>query len=404
MIGSGLRRIDSRRIPNARGEIRATLVVRNESLRLPAVLDHHRKLGVDRFFVVDSGSTDGTLDWLRAQPDVRLFAGDAPFRTHKAIWRHALLREFFDGCWGLHLDADELFVHPGMERVGLPRFCEFLDREGVVGAFAVLVDMYAAEPLERVRYRRGDSLPECFPFFDRSGYHLRFRGIRHGRTVAPLFQVSGGPRERVFFEPHASRWRRALAASLFDIRHREPPRATRIPGLGPLLNRVAKRALPDYAPNCGKVPLLRWAPGHGIQTWCLEALHEVEPRVPLSRCWSALLHFKNIPGLRERVHEAVEQKLYGEADREYERYHQVLRVRDEIVFFGPQSTRFESTADLLEAGLMRSTPEWETHAAVSSRASEASEAKLVTGRRAIPVTSLGPSAREVGGAPSRPDP
>lgn len=359
MSGVELRRIDSRPIPSTNEEVRASLIVRNESERLPAILDHHREIGVDRFFIVDNGSTDGTVDLLLAEPDVQLFSTDAPFRTRKAYWRHALLGEFFSECWGLHLDADELFVYPGMEQIGLRRFCGFLDREGVVGIFAVLVDMYAKESIERVPYRAGDSLVECFPYFDRDGYHLRFRGKRRRRAVAPAFQVSGGPRERVFFAQRATPWSRALARRLYDIRRTAPHRAARVPGLGPFLNTMARRALPPYAPNCGKVPLLRWAPRHAIQLRCLEALHEVEPAIPLSRCWSALLHFKNIPGLRERVREAAEKRLYGEADREYDRYHEVLRDRVELVLFGPQSTRFASTADLLKAGLMRSTPELE---------------------------------------------
>jgi len=357
--GTEIRRIDSRPIPAPMGEVRASLVVRNESLRLPAVLDHHRKIGVDRFFVVDNGSTDGTVELLLEQPDVTLFASDAPFRTRKAYWRHALLEEFFSECWGLHLDADELFVYPGMEEVGLHRFCEFLAREKVAGVFAALIDMYAQESIERVPYRPGESLVERFPYFDRTGYHLRFRGVRHGREVSPAFQLSGGPRERVFFSQRAPRWSRALARRLYDIRRTEPARVVQIPGLGPFLNKAARRALPPYAPNCGKVPLLRWRRGDALKVWCLEALHEVEPRIPLSHCWAALLHFKNIPGLRERVREAVEGRLYGDADREYDRYHQVLRDRGELVLYGPNSARFTSTTDLLETGLIRSTPAWE---------------------------------------------
>eukprot|EP01031_Cornospumella_fuschlensis_P042141 gene42141-51456_t len=44
-----------------------------EALRLPSTLDHHRRLGVDRFLVIDNGSVDGTVDYLTSQPDVHLF-------------------------------------------------------------------------------------------------------------------------------------------------------------------------------------------------------------------------------------------------------------------------------------------------------------------------------------------
>ena len=352
-----LRRIDSRPTARTKSELGATLIVRNESLRLPAVLDHHRRIGVDRFFVVDNGSSDGTLELLLAEPDVHVFWTDAPFRTRKGHWRGALVEEFFQDCWSLHIDADELFLHPGMEQIDLHRFCRFLDEEGVAGIVAVMVDMYAKEPPEQVAYQPGESLVERYPFFDRSGYHLRLRGKRKRNRLAPAFQISGGPRERLFFahDVRAGRWRHALAARLYDIRRTAPHRATRIP----CINSVARRALPPYAPICVKVPLLRQEPGRAIQIASLADLHYVEPPIPLSNCWAGLLHFKYMPDLREHVREADEKKLYGGADAEYERYNAVLQQTDELVLYGPQSARFESTADLVEAGLMRLSPEFE---------------------------------------------
>jgi hypothetical protein len=349
--------MDSRPVPGVQGELRASLIVRNESLRLPAVLDHHRRMGVDRFFIVDNASDDGTLDLLLAQSDVHLFSTEAPFRTRKAHWRRALVDEFFRDRWGLHLDADELFLFPGMERMDLHGFCAFLDAEGAAGIFAPLVDMYGAESIDQAPYRPGESLVERYPFFDRGGYHLRFRGKRRRERVAPPFQLSGGPRERVFFARHAGPVSRWLATRFYEVRRTAPHPATRIPGVGSVLNSLARRALPPYAPNCGKVPLLRWHPDLAIQTHCLEALHQVEPAIPLSRCWGALLHFKYLPGLREHVKEAAEKKLYGDADAEYARYAEVLQATHELVLYGPHSARFESTADLIGAGLMRATEE-----------------------------------------------
>jgi len=49
--------------PVAPGEIRAFARCRDERLRLPAFLRHYRALGVNRFFIVDNGSSDGTVDW-----------------------------------------------------------------------------------------------------------------------------------------------------------------------------------------------------------------------------------------------------------------------------------------------------------------------------------------------------
>jgi len=56
-----------------RGAIPCFAVMRDEAVRLPHWLAHHRALGVDRFLIVDNGSTDGTLDMLRAEPDVTVW-------------------------------------------------------------------------------------------------------------------------------------------------------------------------------------------------------------------------------------------------------------------------------------------------------------------------------------------
>ena len=77
MASGTLQRIDSHPIYDSRDEIRAFMTVRNEALRLPSTLRHHRTLGVDRFFVLDNGSTDGTLDYLAGEPDVTRFEVDS---------------------------------------------------------------------------------------------------------------------------------------------------------------------------------------------------------------------------------------------------------------------------------------------------------------------------------------
>jgi hypothetical protein len=68
-----LQKLDSKRIPNNRNEIRAFVGVRNELARLPNFLEYHRQLGVDRFFVMDNESDDGTRDYVLSQPDCHCF-------------------------------------------------------------------------------------------------------------------------------------------------------------------------------------------------------------------------------------------------------------------------------------------------------------------------------------------
>ena len=53
-----MERLDDKPIPRGSGEIRCFCVGRNEAVKIPQFLEHHRGLGVDRFFYVDNGSDD----------------------------------------------------------------------------------------------------------------------------------------------------------------------------------------------------------------------------------------------------------------------------------------------------------------------------------------------------------
>ena len=47
--------------------------LRNERLRLPGFLEHHRRMGVNRFLLIDNNSDDGSTEFLSLQKDVCLF-------------------------------------------------------------------------------------------------------------------------------------------------------------------------------------------------------------------------------------------------------------------------------------------------------------------------------------------
>jgi Glycosyl transferase family 2 len=79
-MSSAPQRLDTRPLPDTRGECRAFLTVRDEGVRLPYLLDYHRRLGVDRFFINDNRSTDHSREYALSQPDCHVFASDGSFR------------------------------------------------------------------------------------------------------------------------------------------------------------------------------------------------------------------------------------------------------------------------------------------------------------------------------------
>ena len=191
-----------------RGEIRAFATCRNERLRLPAFLQHYRDLGVARFFIVDNESSDGTAEYLEAQPDVHLFRTTNRYsEAGMGIdWVNALLARFGTGSWCVTVDIDELLVYPGSEHAALPGFTKYLDENGVEALACMLLDMYPETPLKDSAYSAGDLLAAA-PYFDAGPYR------RVPVSKCPGVLIRGGMRERVFYPEFRAR---GFGAKLFD--------------------------------------------------------------------------------------------------------------------------------------------------------------------------------------------
>ena len=129
-------------VPDIHNEIRLFLIVRNEITRLPYLFSYYRNLGVGRFFVVDDRSDDGSRDFLLSQENCHVFHPSNSYNQGGKRWHNLLLDTYGSGHWCLVVDADELLVYPGCERLPLPDFCKFLDTEGSTAFFAFLLDMY----------------------------------------------------------------------------------------------------------------------------------------------------------------------------------------------------------------------------------------------------------------------
>jgi glycosyltransferase involved in cell wall biosynthesis len=192
---SDLRRLDCRAVPSSRDEIRAFLLVRNEIRRLPFTLAHHRALGVQRFFVVDNGSSDGTIDYLLAETDVHLYETTASYQDARngIDWLELLLHVYGQDRWCLLLDADEHLVYPECETVGLPEFCRALEARGLNCLATSFVDLYADGSIADTHLSLERPPLEICRFFDSRGYY----SIPCGGSHVP--RIFGGSRARLFW-------------------------------------------------------------------------------------------------------------------------------------------------------------------------------------------------------------
>lgn len=124
-------------------------------------LSHYRMLGVVRFKYIDNGSTDGSAEYLQAQPDVdwlyqkETYGPDNLWGSH---WQTAEIRRSCPDAWVLALDTDEL-LHLPLD-IGIGEMADIMDAEGADLMKANIIDLY---PRGRLR---GASMADCV-WYDR---------------------------------------------------------------------------------------------------------------------------------------------------------------------------------------------------------------------------------------------
>jgi len=280
--------------------------MRNEALRLPYFLEYYRKLGVDQFFIVDNGSTDGTHELLKAQPDVSLWHTEASYRRAKfgVLWLNNLLNEFGHKHWCLVVDVDELFTYPHHSTRPLSALTDWLEAGKINTFAAMLLDMYAKTPAP---YEPGQNPLEVLTHFDAGNYTQR-RNIRFTELW-----IQGGPRQRLFF-----------------------------------------RAQPNKAPALNKTPLVHWRKHYvyisSTHLLLPRSLNQTYEREGGERMCGALLHTKFLPDHAMRAKEELQRGEHYAHGAEYLAYSENAKALNEM--WGPQSTAYIDWQQLERLGLI----------------------------------------------------
>jgi hypothetical protein len=182
------------------GETDLFTVCRNEAHLLPHFLHHYRTLGVDRIYVIDNASTDGTAALLAGMEDVwHLHTTAHYFSANDGCdWVRAVVEAEAPGRWGIFADADELLVWPGCEDIPLPVLVDALEATGAEGLFAFMLDFYAPALFDTTPYHPGTPFTEAAPHFDGSGYVAGFPPEERARSgESPNLFIRGGVRHRL---------------------------------------------------------------------------------------------------------------------------------------------------------------------------------------------------------------
>lgn len=329
-----------------RGSIDAYMVVRNEAERLPFLLEHHRRLGIDRFFVCDNDSQDGSMEFLLSQGDCVVYHTADSFGEAGCgmNWINDMIARHGAGNWCLFIDADELFVYPHCERIGLKAFCRFLETQGHEAVFAIMVDMYGEGPVSEAVYVKGTSFIDTCPCFD-TDYRVRAKAALPFSKSFLDVEAIGGPRLRVFYPQyrHLGIWPMAVARAARNLRHHR---------LGKLIG-LQKTDIGSLPPDITKVPLMHCRDG---QRWATN--HRTVP-LPVAEVTAALLHFKLFANFDQRAHSEVSRGEHWDAGVEYRRYVAHAKKHPGAGFLYENSARYRSSDDLKAHGILRSSPAFE---------------------------------------------
>lgn len=287
--GRELRPVAERTGAIGRDAILLLSTLRNERIRLPYFLRYYRDLGVDHFLFVDNDSTDGTREYLAAQPDVSIWTTKSSYKDSRfgVDWLAHLQRRFCHDHWCLTVDVDEFFVYPFCETRPLRALTDWLDACAVRSFSAMMLDMYPKGAITDQPYREGQNPFEIAQWFDAGNYT-----IHRNPTMGNLW-IQGGPRARVFFADQ-----------------------------------------PEMAPALNKVPLVRWkrhyayvSSTHMILPRGLNLVYDERGGEKASGC---LLHAKFLDTFAEKAAEEMARGEHYAASGEYRAYHEKLAEHPDL--------------------------------------------------------------------------
>jgi Glycosyl transferase family 2 len=299
-----IHKVDQRNVPVDTFEIRVFSCVRNESIRIPHFLRHYRRLGAGRFFIIDNGSTDDTMEMLLLERDVHVFAATGSFRAARSgnRWIRELISAYGRNTWVVVADCDELLMYPYAWGVTLGELAAYLDHTGSQALYSLLIDMYGSGDVSDNSLCLADELWKACPFYETDS--IEFVGYRKP-PLAPTPMHIGGVRKRLF-------------------------------GLDCCLDKINFfRANEQVVIHEGM---------HGISGATISDIQGVT------------LHFKFFGDFRARVREEAARGEHWQGAREYRRYEHFVNSLYPFQILDSSSRRLNCLEDLSATGLVKSLP------------------------------------------------
>jgi hypothetical protein len=342
----------------AENDVVAWSIGRNFASTAAAWLDHHRRLGITKFVILDDRSSDTSRQLLLDQKDCIVLESDRRYgemEGRKQIRRqlkNEMIDMFFRGHWALHLDTDEYLALPA-RYPGVTSLIAKAEAQGIENIAAVMIDFYPSDPalLFAPAPMPYDPFSDC-RYFDRGPYVL-WTG-----DIIP-HQVHGGIRETLLrryglVQRHAtnsvdlesSKPRQTLGDgprifSLLD------PSSTDLPLFNSVRRELNSGTHLRSAPWLFKTPLVKWtgnkAFGHD---------HYLDEPAD-SRLCLGLIHFKLCRGFFDYAAEAIENKQHDRNALAYSYYSKLAgHLKEMPTLVHRKSVAYAGAADLENAQLI----------------------------------------------------
>ena len=285
------------------------VTVRNELQRLPFFFKHHRALGICHFIVVDNDSSDGTLEYLKAQPDISIWHTAHSYKLSRfgIDWITWLMIKYGHGHWCLTLDADEILIYPHWTTRPLPALTKWLEQNRQISFGAMMLDMYPKGRIGQCKNIESNSPFDSLKWFDHGNYTIQ------KKPILKNLWTQGGPRARCFFPKD-----------------------------------------PQKSPTLNKIPLIRWnrrfayvSSTHSALPRKLNKTYDEDGGTAIS---GILLHSKFLPQIVTKSKEERQRKEHFQNSELYEDYYQKLISEPDL--WCAESTRFLGWRHLETLGLM----------------------------------------------------